>query len=109
MFTGWKPAPCTRASAASRLATLNVMWCGPALEELPRHAVAVLRARPPLRGAEPDRMAAEDQGPAERAGKELQRLGRVDRGEGNMVEVVCGGHGGGRLCCAGRTREKGRG
>ncbi len=69
----------------------------PRLEQLDRHAVAVVGSHPDLHGPEADRLAAEDDRPAERAGEESQRVGRVDGAERNMVEVVIGSHGGGRL------------
>ena len=123
MFTGWKPAPRTRSSAASRSATLKVMWCGPAPCRATNRARKSLRstahgsssstgmpspscgADPDLHRPEADRLAAEDHGAAERAGEEAQRVGGVGGGERDVVEVVCGGHGGGRLCCAERRRE----
>ena len=74
-----------------------VLLDGPRFEELDRHPVAVGCADEHLHRAEPDRLPAEDHGPAERAREEAQRFGGVGRGERDVVEVVAGAHGGGRL------------
>ena len=60
----------------------------PGFEQLDRHAVTFGGADPHLHRAEADRLAAEDDGAAERAGEEPQRVGAVsERGERDVVEV----------------------
>ena len=98
--------------------TLNVRWCGPApcprdepfeevvlvdrprLEQLDRHPVARSGAEPDLHRPEADRLAAEQDGAAELARQEAQRVGSVGRGERDVVQVVSVGHEAGRLCDA---------
>ena len=69
----------------------------PRLQQLHRHPVAIRGADPHLHRTEPDRLAAEDHRSAQSAGEKAQRVGRVGGRQRNMVEVVSGAHGGGRL------------
>ena len=78
MFTGWKPAPRTRAMRVGEVGDLErqvvrsgavpgdepreevVLLDRPRLEQLDGHAVAVARAEPHLHRPEADRLAAEE-------------------------------------------------
>ena len=57
----------------------------------------VVVAEPHLHRPEADRLAAEDDGAAERAGEEAQRVRRVGGRERDVVEVVAVGHESGRF------------
>ena len=115
MFTGWKPAPRHARDRVGEVGDLerHVVRAGavpgdeareevvlvdrPRLEELDGHAVAVAGAEPHLHRAKADRLTAEEDGAAEVAREEAQRVGGVGRGERDVVEVVAVGHERGRL------------
>ena len=69
----------------------------PRLEQLDRHAVAVVGAEPHLHRPEPDRLPAEDDRATELTGEETQCGRSIGRGERDVVEVVRVGHEPGRL------------